>query len=863
MYRGDALRELAFPLGGIGTGSVSLGGRGELRDWEIFNRPGKGRSLPFSFFALWAQRADEAPVARVLERRRFTPHIAPRGLPVGSAAGLPRLSEVEFRGEYPFAWLSFRDDALPVEVELEAFTPFVPLDADASGVPGALFNWTLTNSGSEDVRVSLALSQLNPVGYDGRSPLLGRRNARFGGNRNEFRDAGDVRGIFMTGETVSPTDPGAGSLAITTTWPTVHGMERWERSGWYDDLQGFWDAFRADGQPSADGETTPTPAGTTDVGSLCLLATIEPGDRVTLPVALTWHFPNLVNYWDDGEPVLGARVGNYYATRFEDAWDVACHLAADGAELASRTRSYHSALFRSTLPAPVLDAVSSQVSTLRTPTSLRTEDGRFHAFEGCLDDAGSCPMDCTHVWHYQQALAFLFPDLERSMRETEFEVNTLPTGEQAFRSLLPTSSGAIWSYHPAADGQMGTLIKLYRDWQLGAGDEFLARMWPHATRALEFAWTPGSWDGDRDGVMEGEQHNTYDVEFYGPNSMTGSIYLAALRAAAVMAAALGEHDAASRCARLADDGAQALVDATWNDEYFEQRVAVSPTSILRSIPNHVSAFYPGEAEPRYQYGSGCMADQVVGQWMAHVAGLGRVLPRENVRSALTAVVRHNWRDDLSNHESCQRTFALNDEQGLLLCTWPHGGRPAYPFPYADEVWTGCEYQVAAHLIYEGLVEDGVRLVTGARRRYDGVRRNPWNEFECGHHYARAMSSWSLLLALSGFTYSAPQRRLGFAPAVAADDFRCLYTTAGAWGVYHQRRSESCQTHTVEVVEGRLSILELGVRVPSTARSPRAHLGEAPADALSIKPSSDGHISVGFPSTLTIESHRPLELVVEW
>jgi uncharacterized protein (DUF608 family) len=160
---------------------------------------------------------------------------------------------------------------------------------------------------------------------------------------------------------------------------------------------------------------------------------------------ITWHLPNLVNYWNGNRGIFsesvvaGKRLGNYCTTRIGDAWDVARHVAANLPALLERTQAFHDALFSSTLPAPVLDAVSANMSIIRTTTSLRTEDGAFHAFEGSGDTEGSCPMDCTHVWNYEQALAHLFPD-----------------GAMAFRSLLPLGL-ARWDVKPAADGQMGSM----------------------------------------------------------------------------------------------------------------------------------------------------------------------------------------------------------------------------------------------------------------------------------------------------------------------------------------------------------------------------------------------------------------------
>ncbi len=513
-----------------------------------------------------------------------------------------------------------------------------------------------------------------------------------------------------------------------------------------------------------------------------------------------------------------------------------------------RSRAYVNAFWESTLPPVVLDAASSQASIIRTTTCLRTEDGRFHGFEGCNDNAGCCPMNCTHVWNYELSLAYLFPDLERSMRLTDFEVNTLPSGEQKFRTLLPIASGALWDFVPAADGQMGGILKLYREWKLSGDERFLQMLWPAARRTLAYAWQ--HWDPDRDGVMEGEQHNTYDVEFYGPNTMTGLLYLGALRAAEEIARHLGEVAAADEYHRVYEAGRARIEGELWNGSYYVQHVRMpAENERLRKdnaqiLPVGVRS---GETEPRYQYGPGCLSDQLLGQWLAEVVGLGHLVDGEHVRSALQAIYQHNFKPDLSAHESCQRTYALNDEAGLLLCSWPNGGRPRYPFPYADEVWTGIEYQVASHLIYEGLLDEGLAIVSGVRDRYDGSRRNPWDEFECGHHYARAMASWGLLLALADFRHDATTGTLGFAPRINRHDFRCFFSTAGAWGSYAQTIRDGQLAATITVEEGALTLRALQLAMPEGTAGSRvvARLGgrEMPAQLTSAH--GNGVISLGM------------------
>jgi hypothetical protein len=454
----------------------------------------------------------------------------------------------------------------------------------------------------------------------------------------------------------------------------------------------------------------------------------------------------------------------------------------------------------------VLDAVSSQASIIRTNTAMLLEGRRFFAFEGTGDEGGCCPMNCTHVWNYEQALAFLFPELERSMRHTDFTVNTKPDGAMAFRTLVPTGR-ALWRFKPAADGQMGSIVKLYREWQVSGDDEFLRALWPQAKKSLEFAWQ--YWDADRDGIMEGEQHNTYDIEFYGANPMMTVIYLAALKAASIMGEHVGDREAAAVYRRLFDSGRE-KIEALWNGEYYVQRVPPSGQAVVQPIDTSESWHAPSvvDGEPRYQFGEGCLSDQLLGQWLATVAGLGHLLPIERVSATLQAIYRHNFRHDFSDHLNAQRIFALGDEKGLVLCSWPRGKRPALPFVYADEVWTGIEYQVAAHLIFEDHVAEGLAIVKGIRDRYDGRRRNPWNEVECGSHYARALASWSVLLALTGFWYSAPERRLTLLPRVNRGRFSGFFAAGTAWGVFTQRETSSALTARLEPAWGGLTIRSL-------------------------------------------------------
>jgi hypothetical protein len=431
-------------------------------------------------------------------------------------------------------------------------------------------------------------------------------------------------------------------------------------------------------------------------------------------------------------------------------------------------------------------------------------------------------------------MAYLYPALERSMRETDFLTNMRGNGSMGFRTAVPLEKGGRLPF-PAADGQMGCVMKVYREWQLCGDDQWLRKLWPEVKRAVEFAWT--KWDADRDGVMEGEQHNTYDIEFYGPNTMMGTLYLGALTAAARMARYLGESATADSYEDLARNGGTKLDQSLWNGEYYVQRIdETTPKSA------------------KYQYGEGCLSDQLLGQWFAEVVHLGKLLPHDHIRSALASIFRYNYREGFEDFPNAQRLYALNDDKGLLLCSWPRGMRPALPFVYSDEVWSGIEYQVAGHLIYEGLVKEGIAIARAVRERHDGAKRNPWNEFECGHHYARAMASWSLLTALSGSHYSAPRKELVFQPRWRQSDFRSLFCAGSAWGSYSQQATGGGLKTKVQVEEGMLEIARL--RVPFSGKEPRI---SAPVRA-TVK-TANGEAVIEFAAPARLKSGEKLELAL--
>jgi uncharacterized protein (DUF608 family) len=801
-YSDGELTNIAFPIGGIGTGCVSFGGWGQLRDWEIFNHPAKGNNLNFTFFTVFAKPQGGHPIAKVLQGPMRGPLTGngsgTHGRDIG--AGLPHFRSNTFTGEYPFGLVDLDDPSFPLDVSVEAFNPFIPLDDFNSSLPAAIFLIHMRNPEREKTSVILYANLENRVGH----PEVGQ-------NTNTSRKGRAVTGLMMTSNKYSPDSPRYGSMALTTTHRRLSIIRSWPRLKWFDNLTWFWDIVSRGKLPEQQ-EDSPTENGKTDIGTIAAKATLKPGEFMTIPIIITWHFPNNDSCWPECSVRHTWR--NYYSTRFEDAWEVADYVGKNLQSLEKRSRAFQESLFDSSYPASVIDAVGSQISILKTPTCLRTTDGSFWAWEGCCDQTGCCAGTCSHVWNYAQAMAYLFPALERSARNTDYNHGLRKDGGMIFRASLPLDKQTKRKIPPAADGQMGNILRFYRDWRICGDDDWLREMWPKVKKSLEFAWQ--QWDADKDGVMEGVQHNTYDIEFYGPNTMMGSLYLAALSAAAEMAKYLGAHQKAEEYRHVRDSGRQWMDKHLFNGEWYQQEVIVrTPTDAVdaKRLSLDPESIPESGRTPKYQYAGGCLSDQLIGQWYAYMLGLGELFSKSNMKKTAKSIFRYNFRRSFYDHPNVQRIYAQDGDSGTLLCSWPRGRKPEFPFPYSNEVWTGIEYAAASLLIYSGLVDEALEIVKAARDRHDGARRNPWDEYECGHHYARAMSSYSLLLALSGFQYSAPELRIEFAPRTSGNRFRTFFSVASAWGTWSQRITPKSFSSKIEISEGKLELKTIGVAVP--------------------------------------------------
>jgi uncharacterized protein (DUF608 family) len=876
-YSGENLRAIAMPLGGIGTGQVALGGDGGLRQWQLFNQSNHLAFIPDSFFAI---RASSSPNPgsgdmRILQSEAVlalpsldTPLVNDDLIPDDQRALVARFGgvrETTFTGAYPFARLGYHDDRLPVEASLEAWSPFVPLDSDASELPVVVFTFTIRNPGLGKAWGAIAATMKNVVGWDTAAPISGNLCSLFGGNVNTAVTANGLTSLVLENPGLPGHHPNLGQLALST--PNAHPLvvPQWKTADEFLstlrllDLESaplagppdtthratVWhEGYRATAEANRYENATPSRPGETWNGGLIIPFALDPGESTQVTVLLSWSFPNhYVNY---DQPARDFRyelsrsrmwLGNAYSKRFTNALDAASHVHQNLETLDSQSRAWSDAVLSSSLPTWLAEFLAAQGALIRSPTIFRTEDGKLYGFEGTQGAStaflpwrgysGSCPLNCTHVWNYEQALSRLFPSLERTMRETDLDYVQAPEGYIPHRTLLPLFVKQLWNqgiggpHNPALDGMLGTVLKTYREVQQGSGEEWRGRYWPNIRKLMDYIRT--TWDPDGDGVLDGEQPNTYDIEFYGTNMFIGGLWLAALRAAEEYARLQGEAAYADDLHALFERGRDNYDRLLWNGEYYIQ--VLGPDDPLEQ-----------------QYLTGCLADQLLGQWWAHQLGLGHILPPDRVRTTLQSILKYNMREGFAGYDPEERAFADGDDHGLVIIAWPEGGQPERPTRYHDEVWTGIEYQVAAHCIHEGLVEEGLRITEAARTRYNGVKRNPYNDIECGDHYARAMAGWTILEALAGYRYDATRSAITLRPAVATETWSGPFVAGTAWGT---ATINPDGTGSLSVLYGTFTMAELNL--PDTfAGAPVALNG----GGLETTTAADGTMTFSQPLTLS-------------
>lgn len=798
-YSGEYLRYVAMPIGGMGSGMFCIEGTGTISHMSVRNKPDVFNE-PLTFAAVGI-KGDQTK-ARILEGavpdwKGFGLHNN-RIMNGGTTYGLPHFETAVFNARFPFATISLEEANHPLKVSIMGWSPFVPGDADNSSLPVGAIEYTLRNVSGKPLEGVFSFHSRNFMKIDD-----GDENKRGKDSVNRFKN-----GFVLANQASDGAPHQQGEFAIFTNDENVVIDHCWFRGGWFDPLTMTWQSIRDAVVKKNEPVDTGAPG-----ASFYSPFTLGSNEEKVFRVMMTWFVPESdlrigrEPKPDDkcmpgdgccdttaglGIPIADASYsgGNFkpwYTSRFKNIQEAGDYWLKNYTDLQKKSALFRDSFYSSTLPAEVVEAVAANLTILKSPTVLRQFDGRLWSWEGCGDTWGCCHGSCTHVWNYAQAIPHLFPEMERTLRHSEFCESQSRTGHQTFRTAIPIRP-VDHEFYAAADGQLGGIMKAYREWRISGDAEWLKKMYPMVKNSMDYCIS--TWDPESRGVVEEPHHNTYDIEFWGPDGMCTGFYLGALSAMIAMATFLKKKKDAVTYNEIYDNGRKFMESALFDGEYFIQKIQIeglkAPNPIEASAKS-MGGEYSDEAKellkkegPKYQYGTGCLSDGVLGGWMARTSGLPDPFDGMKTRSHLVAVHKHNFKKDLSEHANPQRPgYAFGKEGGLLLCSWPKGGRLSLPFVYSDEVWTGIEYQVASHLMLMGEVEKGLDIVRACRKRYDGRTRNPFNEYECGHWYARALSSYGLLQGLTGVRFDAVDKILYVDSKVG--DFTSFLATNTGYG----------------------------------------------------------------------------------
>lgn len=800
-YSGENLNFPAFPLGGIGAGMICLEGTGTLSHFSLRNKPDVfNEPTVFSALTLKGENNISLVLAGSVQARKIFGNPGSGGgrYSNNKSIGLPRFDDCSFSAKFPFGTVKLEDKLMPLEIDLTGWSPFIPNDADNSSLPCAALEYSFRNNSNKELELVYSFNSFNFMGM--------------GDEKNYVRKTNSGFVLVQEASPEKPWEEGYFCARIRGAKAKVNPA--WFRGGWADPLTAAWKDIcggKCPDKKEFEKSDAPSPG-----ASIYVPFKLKKGEIKTVTVLLSWFVPetNIRQGKDiDGtcscfgkslcEQDKKETYKPWYSGKFKDVGVVSDYWLKNYNTLKEKTLKFSECLYGMDFPEELVEAVTANLTILKSPTVLRQTDGRLWCWEGCCDENGCCPGSCTHVWNYAQVFAHLFPELEKSLRQTEFNECQDEKGHQRFRASLPIRTAAH-DNHAAADGQLGGIMKVYREWRISGDRRWLKSYWPKVRQSLDYCIE--TWDPEHKGVLSEPHHNTYDIEFWGPDGMCSSFYLGALKAAFLMAEALEEE--ASLYKELFGKGRNYLEEKLFNGEYFEQKIQWKGLRAGNPVeaPSQIKGKYSPEAikilkkeGPKYQYGKGCLSDGILGAWMAEVCGIGEILDGKKVKSHLLSVYKYNLKKDLSKHVNPQRyTYAIGKEGGLLTCSWPKGGRLTIPFPYSEEVFTGVEYQVASHLIMTGCMREGLEIVKTCRRRYDGKVRNPFNEYECGHWYGRALASYALIQALSGIRYDAVDKVLYVNPTLKSD-FRSFICTATGYGTVGIKRGKPF----IKIVEGSI------------------------------------------------------------
>ncbi|TKG89849.1 hypothetical protein EYV94_24835 [Puteibacter caeruleilacunae] len=788
----DELKYIGMPIGGIACGQLYISGDGNLWLWDIFQsnykregpagEDGRWRMDQFTFGSLYpSPRESKGNNLYDVKQGTAIQVKANNKEPVRLKLNDQDFDEVTFRGEYPVAKVNYKKDGLPLNIELLATPSYIPLNIKESSIPATLMRYKITNTGNEQLEISLGSWLENKVSPTHQGNGYRKNTTKQGNNRVT---------VFMeaSGEGLDQKK-GFGNMALSLM-------------GKHSNAQTISQLNNTDLLTSLFGNKRNTEAQaefkTSLIGGINTTYSLQKGETVTVDFLVSWYFPYLKELEGDFSQIKDIETLNrYYSKHFNSADDVADYFATNAKRLVEITLKWNEVWYDSSLPYWFLDRTFIPINCLATQVAHYFDNERFWGWEG----VDCCQGTCIHVWQYAQAMARIFPELEKGLRQkVDFDI--------AYRDGLIGYRGENGMAY-AIDGQLGTIIRTYREHQMSTDKMFLTTVWDNVKEAMRYVMKQ-----DKDGLITGQQPHTLDAAWYGPMGWINSLYLGALKSCEEMALEVGDTDFATECNSRLQVTQQQMVKKLFNGAYF---IHLNPDT------------------KRINSNTGCHIDQLLGLSMAHQVNITDLLPEQVVKKALQSIWQYNYLPNVGKYAEDhtairgERCYAVDGDAGVVMTTWPEGGaedavpgmadRPIKsdywvgPGGYFDEVWTGQEYQLASHMIDNGMITEGLAIVKAVHERYAAAKRNPYDEIECSSHYARAMASYGAFISASGYQYHGPKGILGFAPKISPENFKSAFTSAKGWGSFAQVRKGKEQHMSIELAYGELYLKEFNAELP--------------------------------------------------
>lgn len=773
---------IGMPVGGIQTGTVYLGGDGRMWLWDIFNKNQSGietKSIEYTSESGKKRKITERDGAAYIDPSKnkgtvdqgFAFRIKKDNHTIIKKMESTDWDEIIFEATYPMAKVHYIDKQIGLEITANIFSPFIPLDEKNSGLPCTIYNFEIKNTTAIKADIAIIGWLENKASIRSATQQDQREN-----NFISYKNISIVQCSIQQNQ--SPTQklaPDFGTMCISAL-----GKSKAQTNLSFPLTSKSFDQSNINTETKSPNEKL--------IASTCVQLTVMPNKTSEIDFVFSWHFVNLKLHKSIED------TGRYYNNWFSDASKVAAYVFDHATQLKKQSKLWSTTFYDSTLPWWFLERTFLNISTLATTTAHRFESGRFYAWEG----VGCCEGTCTHVWQYAQAMARIFPGIEKDTRSRiDLGLSFQPDGMIWYRGEVVKTA--------AIDGQAGTILRIYREHQMSSDHLFLKDNWDKIKQAIKYVIHQ---DRNEDGMEDTPIENTLDAVWDGSIAWLVGLCIAAVKAGALMAEEMQDTEFQKLCNDYVHKGAKNMEEQLFNGEYF--------------------IHLPDSIKGREKLGSynTCHIDQVYGQSWAHQVGMGQIINKEKTTAALRALWKYNFTPDVGPYikeRAGGRPYVLPGEGGLVMNTnplnekKPYGEKVTWQLGYFHECMSGFEHQVAAHMMAEGMIEESLVITRMIHDRYHAAKRNPFNEIECSDHYARAMASYGTFLSACGFEYHGPKGHIGFAPKVNDTNFKAPFTTAEGWGSFEQIKKDNKIEATLDLKYGslRLKTIALQIAQPSS------------------------------------------------